>query len=134
MTQLSQDISSTVTQEIVNTSIDGIRIVNETLNDQTTPYTIQYIKTNFEQINESINKYISDSKNQYENIIRLKNTVDKNDTSTNLLNNLNISVEMVPHQEQYISLIFTKNVAVRSNHSDTTIYTLFFNKEYRRNH
>lgn len=123
------DISSSVTQEIMNTSIDGIRIVNETLKDPTKPYLIQSIKTNFDPINNVINKYISDSKTQYENIIRLKNTIDPNDTGKNLLNNLNITVEMYPHQNQYISLIFTKNIAIRSNQSDTTIYTLFFNNK-----
>lgn len=120
------DISSTVTQEIINTNFDGIRIVNETLEDSTKPYTIQYIKTNFEPINIQINKYISDSKNQYENIMRLKETVSKNDPSTNLGNNLKISVELFPHQD-YLSLVFTKNVAVKSNTYDTTTYTLFFN-------
>ena len=123
------DISSSVTQEIVNTNFDGIRIINENLKDPTKPYSIQYIKTNFESLNIQINKYISDSKNQYENIIRLKDTVNKNDPSTNLVNNLKISVELFPHQDHYLSLVFTKNVAVKSNTYDTTIYTLFFNIE-----
>ncbi|CAM5209719.1 Peptidoglycan/xylan/chitin deacetylase (PgdA/CDA1 family) OS=Ureibacillus acetophenoni OX=614649 GN=SAMN05877842_115104 PE=4 SV=1 [Ureibacillus acetophenoni] len=126
---IEPDISSTVTQEIMNTNIEGIRIVNETLKDPTKPYLIQSIKTNFEPINTAINKYISDSKTQYENIIRLKDKIEPNDSSKNLLNNLNISVEISTHQDQYISLIFTKNIAIRSNQSDTTIYTLFFNNK-----
>ncbi|CAM5210956.1 Peptidoglycan/xylan/chitin deacetylase (PgdA/CDA1 family) OS=Ureibacillus acetophenoni OX=614649 GN=SAMN05877842_115104 PE=4 SV=1 [Ureibacillus acetophenoni] len=103
----------------MNTNIEGIRIVNETLKDPTKPYLIQSIKTNFEPINTAINKYISDSKTQYENIIRLKDKIEPNDSSKNLLNNLNISVEISTHQDQYISLIFTKNIAIRSNRSDT---------------
>ncbi|SOC43364.1 polysaccharide deacetylase family protein [Ureibacillus acetophenoni] len=123
------EISSSATQEIVNTNIDGIRLVNETLKDSTKPYSIQYVKTNFESVNTEINKYISDAKNQYENIIRLKDTVEQNETTTNLENNLKIEVEMYPHQDQYLSLVFTKNVAVKSNTYDTSIYTLFFNLE-----
>jgi len=123
------DISSSVIQQIQNTTIDGIRIVNETLKDNIKPYTIQYFKTNFESVNTVINKYISDSKNQYENIVRLKNTVDKNASTPNLLNNLNIKVEMYPHKEKYLSFVFIKNVAVKSNLYDTTIYTLFLNTE-----
>lgn len=123
------EISSSATQEIVNTNIEGIRQVNETLKDLNKPYSIQYIKTNFETVNTEINKYISDSKNQYENIIRLKNTVDSNETSSNLGNNLKIEVEMFTHQDRYLSLVFTKNVAIKSNSYDTSIFTLFFNLE-----
>ncbi len=123
------DISSSVTQEIVTTSINGVQIVKETLKDPIKSYSIQYIKTNSETVNAEIKKYISDSKSQYENIIRLKNTVEEHDITSNLVNKLNITVELYPHQKQYVSVVFTKNITLQSNNTDTTIHTLLFNKE-----
>nr|WP_106782447.1 polysaccharide deacetylase family protein [Lysinibacillus timonensis] len=128
----SDNISTTVTSNIIieelETEFDGIELIRKTNKNIASPYQIQYINTEHGLINEQINQYISESESIYENTIRLQNTINHN-SDTNRYNNLKIQVELFEHQKKYISVVFTKSVAIGSNVYDSTIKTIFFNNE-----
>lgn len=112
--------------EEFETAFDGVHIIHEKLNDKSTPYHIQSVQTKFEIINNEINQYISTSKEQYENAVRLNNLTNE---TKNLFNNLKISSEIFEHDNKYISIVFTKSEAIGSNIYESTIKTIFFNNE-----
>lgn len=116
--------SSEITE--TKSSFPGITIITDTSNDDTMPYAIQYPQTKYDTFNKTLLQYITISKEQYTNAMRLKKNVEKKEP---VQGELNISFETYPYKDHYYSFVLTKHMSTNNETYETTVQTFFFNNK-----
>lgn len=109
----------------IESEYPDIQIMYETASDKAIPYSIQYPKTAFDTINEEISKYITDSKENYFNAVRLYRNAHTDDS---VLGDFRISLQIYQYKNDYYSLVFTNKTSVDRTKYETTIQTYLFDK------
>ncbi|MBM7610514.1 peptidoglycan/xylan/chitin deacetylase (PgdA/CDA1 family) [Lysinibacillus composti] len=102
----------------------GVRILSEVVNDDSLRYHINYPQTKFDAVNNKILQYITTSKENYINSLRLKNNVD-----VKAKGNLLIDYDIYEYKNKYYSIVFTEKVSLDSIVYNTSTETFFINKE-----
>lgn len=107
------------TIEVQDTEFQNIKMITETSNDSSISYKLFYPETNFESLNEKINKYITDSKEYY-----ISKAQENNKTG-----HLNVNCSIYPFKEKYYSIVFTKIVTYDFSKYDKEYHTYLIEKD-----
>lgn len=117
-------IDSSVTEE--KSTFPGIRIISDISNDPTLPFALQYPQTNDALFNSMIEEYITSSKKNYINAMRLEKKTRKDEA---LSGELNIHFDTYQYDEVYYSFVFTERMSTNNTATKTTLKTFFYNIE-----
>ena len=117
-------IDSSITEE--DSAFPGIRIISDISNDPKLPFALQYPQTNDEFFNNMIEEYITSSKKNYINAMRLKKKTRKDEE---LSSELNIHFETYQYDDVYYSFVFTERMSTNNTATKTTMKTFFYNIE-----
>lgn len=120
----NSSIDSNITEE--DSAFPGIRIISDMSNDPKLPFAIQYPQTNDESFNSMIKEYITSSKKNYINEMRLKKKAQKDEA---LSSELNIHFDTYQYDEVYYSFVFTERMSTNNTATKTTLKTFFYNIE-----
>lgn len=118
---LSASKESTI--EIQNTEFDGIKMITETSISNKMSYKLSYPETKFEDLNNNIIKYISDSKSLYTSKFYEKEKKK---------GHLNIHFNIYPYKNYY-SIVLTKVVTYDFSKYDVEYHTYFIEKDSGNN-
>lgn len=132
--KFQSSISAKTKGEIVNdtqkllsetkSEFEDIQIVTETSEDPTMPYTLYYPKTKFEQVNKEISQYITKSKENYFNAVRLyKNAHPDKD----VVGKYQLFLDIHEHNNSYYSIVFKNKLTVDQANYDISYQTYIFN-------
>lgn len=116
--------SSPTINETNSVKYPGVRILSEAVNDNSLRYHINYPQTQFDAVNNKIIQYITTSKENYINSLRLKNNVDVKANG-----NLLIDYDIYEYKNKYYSIVFTEKVSLDSIVYNTSMETFVINKE-----
>ncbi|SOC10997.1 peptidoglycan/xylan/chitin deacetylase (PgdA/CDA1 family) [Ureibacillus xyleni] len=104
---------------------NDIQIVTETSEDPTMPYSLYYPKTKFEHVNKEISQYITKSKENYFNAVRLyKNAHPDSDAA----GKYQLFLDINEHNKNYYSVVLKNKLTVDQANYDITYQTYLFNK------
>lgn len=109
--------------EIIQSNYDEFKVYQESSNNPTNPYSIQYIVTEDENLNNKISEYIDLEKQQFHNTV-----IENSNQNTSQNKKLEINLDINSYKTAYYSFVFTKTERLRDLSVNTAIKTFFFNK------
>ncbi|AXH99414.1 DUF3298 domain-containing protein [Sporosarcina sp. PTS2304] len=104
-----------------DSSIRGINIVTETMDDQRMPFSIQYPKSEFENFNQEVAVYIKSLKKDYQ--------VLNENSSRDTHGRLNVTFETIRHSTGYLSFVLHATKTVSNEDSIMEVRTFHLNPE-----
>ena len=123
-TAANSSIDSSITEE--DSAFPGIRIISDMSNDPELPFAIQYPQTNDEAFNSMIKEYITSSKKNYIDEMRLKKKAKKDKA---LSSELNIHFDTYQYDDVYYSFVLTERMSTNNTATKTALKTFFYNIE-----
>lgn len=108
-----------------DSEVPEIKILTESSNDNLIPYAIVYPKTPFSQVNEQIQTYIEDAKQNYITQLNDKNQASKIKTAGDLI----ITTEIYDFKDQYYSIVLKKQQSLNRVSYRESFKTFVFHKK-----
>ncbi|QBK24640.1 polysaccharide deacetylase family protein [Ureibacillus thermophilus] len=122
-TEYPSDISSLIEEK--ESQFPKIRIISESSVNHFIPYSLEYPKTSFDQVNDQINQYIKDAKQVYTKTLNQKIKESK----IKSIGDLTITTEIYEFKDKYYSVVLKKQLSYNKVSYKETFKTIVFNKD-----
>jgi len=122
-TEYPSDISSLIEEK--DSKYPEIQLISESSVNHFIPYSLEYPKTSFDQVNDQINRYIKNAKQVYTETLNQKNKESK----IKSIGDLTITTEIYEYKDKYYSIVLKKQLSYNKVSYKETFKTIIFNKD-----